>query len=1258
MEQLAEAGDFRGTARFQVIRRIGAGGMGVVYLAMDLERRAHVALKTLKTISGDAVLHLKNEFRALQDVTHTNLVSLGELIEEGGHWFFTMELVDGVDFLQWVRGVKSLSSQEGFSRTDALPSADSQGAVPARGSDGVPSSPAAVAAAGAGGKLDERRLREGMIQLARGLGALHGAGKIHRDVKPSNVMVSAKDGRVVLLDFGLVLDRVREGPWSDSAVVGTTAYMAPEQAASRPLGPEADWYAVGVLLYEALTGRLPFSGPPLHVLMEKQQSEPPPPSAIVDGLPADLGELCVALLRRDPRDRPTGRQVLERLHAEPAPDITASSGPPPFVGRDAEIAQLWSAFDQTAPGNSVAVMVRGESGVGKSYLVRRFLERLLHKHAGVVLLAGRCYERESVPYKAFDGIIDELTRFLASRPPAEVAALLPSHVALVAQVFPVLRRVEAIARAPRPSEQLDPQQLRTRVFAALRQLFALVSERHRIVVAIDDIQWTDSDSLALLRELLRPPGAPPLLLVATLRDTALAPTSATELAEALAFAGSVQDLILGSLSDEASDELVAKLAKRMGALRDVEMRAIADEARGHPLFIQELVQHVALGGAGHKPGLFRVDDAIVARVDRLDATSRQLVELVAIAGKPLHQDVIARAAAAPFDDFARRVAQLRIVNLVRIGGARRLDAVEPYHDRVREAVLGSMSPDKRQGLHERLALALEGAERADPETLAVHWKGAGKPEQAARYAILAAEQAAAAVAFRRAARLYELALALGVASADERRDLTIRMGDALANAGQGGEAARVYLSAVDGAPAPVQAELERRAAEQYLRAGYIDKGIEQARSVLARAGMNFPRNPRAALVSVLYHRARVRLHGLRFKEKHASECAPADLIRLDTFWSLTALGFVDTVVGADFTARSILDALRVGEPGRLARAMPGEGVYASQMSSLKSPRAYRLLDLADRLARQENSSHGVACATGCRGLVEFVYGHFRQGRELLERSAQLYREGCMGASWEIFICRMYALICMFYEGNLPELARRLPPLLVEAEDCGDLFTAVSVRVALEYYVTLAADQPREARRTVVESMKRWSQSGFQMQHRYALLTEAEIDLYEGAGGAAEKRFQEQWKALERSLLLHVRQQRIETFYARARSAIMAAGEAGADRKACYATAARFAKALAKENLEWATAFGLLTGAAVAAGRGDAGEALAMLARATRLFDGLDMKLHAAAARRRHGELLKGSEGEALIQQAEAWLTQAQVKNIPRMVALFAPGFGG
>ncbi len=133
------AAEFAGTARFQVLARLGAGGMGVVYDVFDRERKTRVALKTLRTLGGVELMRFKNEFRALSDLHHTNLVSLGELIHHEGLWFFTMELIDGDDFLSHVRPH---------------------------------------------GRRDDARLRATLGQLAEGLGALHVAGKVHRDIKP------------------------------------------------------------------------------------------------------------------------------------------------------------------------------------------------------------------------------------------------------------------------------------------------------------------------------------------------------------------------------------------------------------------------------------------------------------------------------------------------------------------------------------------------------------------------------------------------------------------------------------------------------------------------------------------------------------------------------------------------------------------------------------------------------------------------------------------------------------------------------------------------------------------------------------------------------------------------------------------------------------------------------------------------------------------------------------------------------------------
>ena len=163
-------------------------------------------------------------------------------------------------------------------------------------------------------------------------------------------------------------------------------------------------------------------------------------------------------------------------------------------------------------GTPVTVFVHGVSGMGKSALVRCFANDLI-QHDEAVVLRGRCYERESVPYKAFDNIIDALSRYLMRLPAEQAAELLPRNVHSLARLFPVLRRVKAIAHARAPKHQtLEAREIRNQAFAALKELLLRISDFQPLVLNIDDLQWADMDSARLLAFLLGRPDPPPLAL--------------------------------------------------------------------------------------------------------------------------------------------------------------------------------------------------------------------------------------------------------------------------------------------------------------------------------------------------------------------------------------------------------------------------------------------------------------------------------------------------------------------------------------------------------------------------------------------------------------------------------------------------------------------------------------------------------------------------------------------------------------------------
>ncbi|WP_433936337.1 serine/threonine-protein kinase PknK [Sorangium cellulosum] len=1251
----ARAWTWAGASRFHYRALLGRGSLGVVYRAYDEEMGHEVALKTLPDLDPERIYHIKEEFRSLAGITHPNLVELHELFVGEGACFFTMALVHGLHLTEYIWRAAGIAEPP-------LPGAG----LPGHAQD---------------------LLMSALGQLTRGISALHRHGKLHRDIKPSNVLVM-RDGHVTLLDFDMVAcfrpEDLRDGDFGSFA--GTPDYMAPEQVWGDRLSPAADWYSVGVLLFEALSGRLPFEGSFEEVLYEKQHGAFPPLRELAPGTSVEIEALVHALLHPDPARRGGAQEILDALRVSSPPSITlreewtAPTAAPPFVGRTAETAVLRAALEEVRRGRPAVVRVEGASGMGKTELVRRFVRSLSASERALVL-RGVCHPQEFVPYKAFDGIIDELSRYLVTLPPGRAEEVVPANASTLTRLFPVLGRVPALARPGDGDGALDPHELRLRALGALRELLQHLGQQHRLVLWIDDVQWGDVDSIPLFRELLRTEDAPAMLLLLSYRCEDVEHSHLLRALQANADLAPerVFTIQVGPLPASERAELVAQLlasAQLPGAL----IPEIVEESAGSPLFLTEMVRHFAESprcAAAYAPDGARLAQVLKHRFERLDESARRIIEIVAVAGRPVDRGLVLRAAGL-CEAGRITVSRLTQAHLLRAAELGDRPAVVSYHDRIREAVLAELTPEGLRRCHQQIADALLSQPSPDPEALVEHLLGAGSTLEAGAFAVAAAERAETALAFDRAAERYRLALCF-TPDGPERRKLRIKLAESLANAGRARESAENFEMAVEEMRAAPpgrgpeweaeRLELLRCAAEQYLRSGHLESGVAALREVLREVGVEYPASPWRAWTSMLVQRARLELRGLDVRTRDARLVSRKQLACMDACWSAgIGLAWVDRIRTAVFQAKFTLLALEAGEPGRIARAL---AVEASQLACVggaaKQRRSEGVIVTARRLAEQSGDPRGIAFTLLMEGTIAFYDARWKDARELCARAERLLRERCRAIAWELTTSRLLSLASLANLGEMAELSRALPPLLDEASDQGDRLAAASLATGLPNMIWLAADAPYEARRHADASMALWRHGDFQFQHYLDLIARTQVDLYEGDGWAAWERITGAWPRLRASFNLLVQNFRITLLHLRARAALAAAAPGSAparglrgwlwraERDRLLRAAERDALRLEGEEARWAAALAAALHGAIAAARGHPGEAALLLERAAARFDQLDMALYAAAARFQQGSLTTGDAGRRLIDQGERWMRAQGIVRPARLAATLIPG---
>jgi hypothetical protein len=1200
---------------------LGRGGMGVVYRALDLKRGGEVAVKVLPRMDPASLLRFKQEFRSLAGLSHPNLATLYELIADDNRWYILMELVRGLPFTIHLANIADRQSRF-------------------------------------------EQLRPAFRQLVDAVHYLHQTGLLHCDLKPSNVFINS-EGRVTLLDFGLVQ------PWQGPAgkerreIVGSLGYIAPERFAGRPHTRPSDWYSIGIILYETLVGNRPFEGEVNQLIWQYQHMDATPPREIFPDIPPVWNTLCLDLLQRDPAKRPVALEILHRLGYEPAhpPAIAATprNQEVPLVGRDLHLYELQQAFAAVRDGRAAIVQIRGRSGMGKTVLAERFLERLEERERAVIL-RGRTYEQESVPFKGLDSLVDALSQHLAGLPDDELFALVPDEMSTLARAFPVLRRLKLGAKGWKTTDATDPVELRRRAFAALRQLLTRLAQRGPLVIFLDDIQWADSESVRILMELVRPPGPVSLFLLLGYRTEHEQENACLRaLRESLPPADSgivVTQVAVEPLTPLEASSLGLMLLADSDAGREEVAAVLARESQGWPLYVHELarlVRELSFPPAAVPTSGLSLDGMIWQRMQQLPAAERRLLEVLAVAGQPLRQSVAFQAADVEADAHGA-LAILRNGHWIRVENCDAEIQLECVHDSIRETILRHLVQAEQAAHHERLVRAYAASPGAPRELLAWHCLSAGRPEEAAEYYGEAARQAAEALAFERAAHLYRLSLDLRPPPPNEASAAHERLATFLALAGRGLESAQVYLAACQDADQTRAFQLRRQAAYQFCASGQVDQGLDTLREVLRTAGLNMPASPHWANLALLWYRTRLRARGLDFEERAVPNIPAEKLERIDLCWAATAgMSLFDIVSGAYFQARHLEFALNAGEPFRLARALAWEACHRSSEGSSAANESEKYLNLARKLAGRVVNPQAQALLAMAEGIVAHNLGQWASARPHLAEAETIFRTRCTGVTWERDTTHAFLFWTLSQLGEFAAMEQLASRLLKEARDRGNLFAATNIATFAAPQCRLVAGDTAEARQIIQEQMSEWSRSGFHLQHMTALWSECRLDWYDGHVPAAWQRLEERWAALSAAKLFRIQVIRVPLYQLRGALALAMCRKEGSLRLLPWAIRAE--RDLEQEDVPWASALaaGLRPGIAACQGKNDKVQEL--LEQALRRYEDVAMSTYAAAVRWMLGEMSDHEEAREQRRRAETWMSAQGIAEPERLAKIHVSGLG-
>jgi class 3 adenylate cyclase/tRNA A-37 threonylcarbamoyl transferase component Bud32 len=762
------------SGRYEVKRLLGEGANKRVYLARDSLIDREVAIGAIKTegLDESGIERVRQEARAMGRLgDHPNIVAVYDVSQEGSQLFLVAQYMPGGDLQQRLRGADGHRLE-----------------------------------------IDEAlRIAE---DVCVALDHAHERGIVHRDIKPGNIWLDAEE-RARLGDFGLARAADRTRITQQGMMVGTAAYMAPEQALGGTASERSDLYSLGATLYEILTGRPPFVGDDAVAVISQHINTPPvKPSWHNPAVRRDIDALVLRLLAKDPEERPESAgslaPELRRLREasglpEPVEEPEVSDlleTADPFIGRQREQEQLRAALARVLSGEGVTVMVVGEPGIGKTRLTDEFAT--FARLRGAQVLLGHCYEGGvSVPYLPF---VEAFRQHARTRDDEALRRDLGAGAPEVATLVSEVRR--RLPEIPEPTP-LEGEAERIRLFESVASFLRNAAAATPLTLILDDLHWADKPTLLLLQHLARSIAGERVLLVGTYRDVELERTHPlSEIVAVLRREQLYERVLLRGLSFEGVRDL---LRARSGQdPPEGFVQRLLDETEGNPFFLAEVLRHLTeIGAIRREDGQWTGDlslieqnipegvrEVIGRRLSLLDEATNQMLTIASAMPDGFSYEVLTRVSELGEDALLDTLDATLRARLIVERKDDRGGAYEFTHALIRQTLYGELSTPRRVRLHRQIGEALETLHAASLEpqlpALAYHFFQAvqtGGSDKAVDYSRRAGERAAELMAHEEAAAHFDRALqALDFAGAPEdsvRCELLLGLAQARFRSGDG-----------------------------------------------------------------------------------------------------------------------------------------------------------------------------------------------------------------------------------------------------------------------------------------------------------------------------------------------------------------------------------------------------------------------------------------------------------------------------------------